>query len=63
MYQYCYDFAKPKHRNTAKYGYGQLYGKLEDVYKDLAGDLERSFDSREATAHKKKQKSDWTNER
>lgn len=61
MYQYCYDFAKPKHRNTTKYGYGQLHGKLEDVHKDLAGDLERRFDSREAATHKKK-KSDWTNE-
>ena len=49
MYEYWYDYIKPKYGNKAKLYYTDtdsfiVYVKSEDIYADLAKDVEKRFD-------------------
>ena len=49
MYQFWYDYIKPKHKDRAKLCYMDadsfvIYNITEDFYKDIAADVERWFD-------------------
>ena len=50
MYEYWCDYAKLKHGDNAKlcshrFGHFIVYIKSEDTYADLAGDLEKRFET------------------
>ena len=50
MYEFWYDYIKPKYQNNAKLCYMDkgsfiIYIKTEDVYKDIADDVEKRFDT------------------
>ena len=50
MYEYLYGYAKPKYGDKAKLSYTDpdnfiVLVKFEDVYADLAGDIEKRFDT------------------
>ena len=49
MYEFWYDYIKPKHQNIAKLCYMDtdsfiIHVKTEDVYEDIADDVEKRFD-------------------
>ena len=49
MYQFSYDYVKPKYVEKAKtmfYGYKQFHCiyKIDNIYKDIAEDVETRFD-------------------
>ena len=49
MYEFWYDYIKPKHQNIAKLCYMDtdsfiIHLKTEDVYEDIADDVEKRFD-------------------
>ena len=72
MYEFRYDYANPKYGDKLKLCYTYtdkfiVYVKSWDVYGDLVGYVEKRFDTsnceaEETTTHRKKQKSDETNE-
>ena len=46
MYEFWYDYIKPKYGDREKHGYMDtdsfvIYIETEDFYKDIAGDVER----------------------
>ena len=50
MYEFCYDYVKPKHGGIAKLCYMDtnssiVYIKTNDIYKDIAEDVETRFDT------------------
>ena len=50
MYEFWYDYIKPKYGDKARLCYMDtdsfvMYIKTEDFYKDIAGDVERWFDT------------------
>ena len=50
MYEFWYDYIKPKHQNNAKVCYMDIgsfiiHIKTEDFYKDIAGDVKKWFDT------------------
>ena len=50
MYEFCYDYVKPKHGEISKLCYmytnsSIVYIKTNDVYKDIAQDVETRFDT------------------
>ena len=49
MYEFWYDYIKPKYQNNAKLCYMDTYSfiiniKIEDFYEDIASDVEKRFD-------------------
>ena len=49
MYEFCYDYIKPKYQWNAKLCFMDtdsfiMHTKTEDVYKDIANDNEKIFD-------------------
>ena len=49
MYEFWYEYMKPKHADNIKFCYMDtdsfiLHVKIEDFYKDIAGEVEKSFD-------------------
>ena len=49
MYEFCYDYIKPKYQWNAKLCFMDtdsfiMHIKTEDVYKDIANDNEKIFD-------------------
>ena len=50
MYEFWYDYIKPKYQNNAKLCYMDIesfiiYIKTEDFYEDIANDVEERFDT------------------
>ena len=48
MYEFCYDYVKPKYGEEAKLSYMDTnitYMKIDDIYKDIAEDVETKFDA------------------
>ena len=50
MYQFRYNYVKPKYEEKAKLGYMHtdtfiVYIKTDDIYKDIAEDVETRFDT------------------
>ena len=50
MYEFWYDYIKPKYQDRAKLCYTDtdrfvIHIKTEDFYEDIAGDVERWFDT------------------
>ena len=50
MYEFQYNYIKPKYQNNAKLCYMYtdsfiIHIKTEDVYQDIAGDVEKRFDT------------------
>ena len=50
MYEFWYDYIKPKYQSNAKLWYMNtdkfiIYIKTEDVYEDIADDVEKGFDT------------------
>ena len=50
MYEFWYDYVKPKHGEKVKLCYMDtdsflLYKKIDDIYKNIAKDVERKFDT------------------
>ena len=50
MYEFCYDYIKLKYQNNAKPCYTDtgsfiIHVKSEDVYEDIADDVEKRFDT------------------
>ena len=57
MYEYWYDYTKPKHGDNAKLCYTDtdslaVHVKPEDVHADLTGDVEKRFDTSNYTAER-----------
>ena len=75
MYEFWYNYAKPKYDENAKVCYMDTdsfiaHVKTDDIYKDTAEDVETRFDTSSfeldrplPKRRKKKEKSIWTNER
>ena len=50
MYEFWYDYVKPKYQNNGKLSYMDtqifiIHIKTEDVYENIANDLEKRFDT------------------
>ena len=50
MYEFRYNYVKPKYEEKAKLGYMYtdtfiVYIKTDDIYKDIAEDVETRFDT------------------
>ena len=50
MYEFWYDYIKPKYQDKAKLSYTNtesfiIHIKTEDLYKDIANDVEKWFDT------------------
>ena len=50
MYEFCYDYIKPKYQHDAKLGYMDtdsfiIHIKTEDIYEEIANDVEKRFDA------------------
>ena len=73
MYQFWYDYLKPKYGDNGKLCYMEtdsfiVYIKTDNIYKDIAEDVETRFDIINYELDRqlprgKKQKSKWINER
>ena len=77
MYEYYYDYIKPKYEDNAKLCYMDAYNfivhiKTKDVYKDIKVDVNHRFDTSNCITkmiidhylqEKTKKKNDWTNGR
>ena len=72
MYDFWYDYVKPKYGEKAKFCYMDtdgfiVYTKPDDIYKDIAQDVETRFDTSNYELDRplpigKKLKSNWINE-
>ena len=54
MYEFCYDYVKPKYGENAKFCYMNTDSfiaqvKTDDIYKDIAEDVETRFDTSNLT--------------
>ena len=50
MYEFWYDYIKPKYQNNAKLCYMDTYSfiiyiKIEDLYEDISKDVDKRFDT------------------
>ena len=50
MYEFWYDYIKPKYEGNAKLGYMDtnsfiIYIKTEDIFEDITNDVEKRFDT------------------
>ena len=73
MYEFWYDYMKPKYGNNVKLGYMDTDSfimsiKTEGFYKDIANDVEKRFDTSNYEVDRplpteKNKKSNWINER
>ena len=73
IYEFWYDYVKQKFGENAQLCYMDIdsfivYVKINDIYKDIAKDVERRFDTLNCEIDKpllqgKKWRSNWTNER
>ena len=50
MYEFCYDYIKPKYQHDAKLCYMDtdsfiIHIKTEDIYEEIANDVEKRFDA------------------
>ena len=73
MYEFWYDYLKPKYGDNAKLCYMDtdsfiVHVKTDDIYNDIAEDVEKRFDTSNFEIDRplpkgKKKKSDWTKER
>ena len=72
MYEFWYDYVKQKYGEKGKLRYMDadsyiVYIKINDIYKGIAEDVETRFDTSnyelDDCYQRKKQKSNWTNER
>ena len=73
MYEFWYDYFKPKYQQNAKLCYMDtdsfiIHIITEDVYEDIAGDVDNRFDTLSYEVNRllpigKNKKSDWINER
>ena len=73
MYEFSYDYVKPKYSEKAKLRYMDKYSfivhmKTEDIYKDIAKDVVKMFNNSDYKLERRlpkrqKQKSHWFNER
>ena len=73
MYEFWYDYIKPKYRQNAKLCYTDINNfiihiKTKDVYEHIADDVEKRFDTSNYKINRplstgKKQKDYWTDER
>ena len=73
MYEFWYDYVKPKYGENAKLCYMDtdsfiVHVKTDDIYKDIAEDVETRFDTSNyeidrPLTMKKIEKSNWVNER
>ena len=72
-YEFWYDYIKPKYQYNANICFMDTdsfinHIKTEDVYEDIANDIEKRFDTSNYEINRplpigKKQKSDWINKR
>ena len=68
-YEFWYDYIKPKYQQKAKLCYADtdrfiINIKTDDVYKDIANDVEKSnYEINRPLPKGKNKKSDWINER
>ena len=73
MYEFWYDYLKRKYGDNAKLCYMDtdsfiVHVKTDDIYKDIAEDVEKRFDTSNFEIDRplpkgKNKKSDWTKER
>ena len=73
MYEFWYDYAKPKYHQDGKICYMDrgsfiVHVKTDDIYKDIAEDVETRFETSNFEVNRplskgKNKKSNWTNER
>ena len=71
MYEFWYDYAKPKYGEYVKACYMDtdsfiVHVKTEDIYKNDAEDVEKRFDTSNVQLDRplpKEKKSTWTNEK
>ena len=73
MYEFCYDYMKPKHGDNVKLCYMDtdsfiMHIKTKHFYKDIANDVEKRFDISNYEVNRplptgNNKKSDWINER
>ena len=73
MYEFWYDYIKPKYQNNAKLCYIDTGSfiiniKTEDFYQDIADDIDKRFDTSNYGCHRplptgKNKKSYWSYER
>ena len=73
MYEFCYDYGKPKYRKKGKLCYMDIdsfivYTKTEDIYVDIEKDIETRFDISNykldrPLPRRKNKKSNWINEK
>ena len=59
MYEFCYDYVKPKYGKKTKLFYMDtdsfiVYIKTDDIYKDIADDVETRFDTSNYHLERKK---------
>ena len=71
MYEFCYDFIKPKYQDKAKLCHMDtdsffIHIKTEDFYEDIANDVEKWFDTsnydeadKDITSNRYEQESNW----
>ena len=45
IYEFWYDYVKPKYDEKAKLCYTDIHIKTEDFYKDIPNDVEKRFDT------------------
>ena len=72
MYEFLYDYIKPKYQQNVKLCYMDTdsfipHIKTKDVYEDIANDVEKRFDTSNYAIKRlflvgKKKRSDWINE-
>ena len=70
IYEFWYDYIKPKYQNNAKLWYMDTnsFKKTENVYEDIEDDVEKRLDTSNYEVNRtlpseNNKKSDWTNER
>ena len=73
MYEFWYDYIKPKYQDNANLCYMDsgsfiIHIKTEDVYEDIADDVEKRFDKSNCKVNRplptgKEWQGDWVNER
>ena len=67
LYEFWYDYVKPiygkKKSKIVLYGYSFIiYIKIDDIYKNIAEDIETRFDNSNYELERPKQQSNWINE-
>ena len=73
VYEFCYDYIKPKYQQNAKLCYMDadsliIHIKTKDIYEDITSDVEITFDTSNYKINRplrkgKNKKRNWINER